>query len=121
MAKKMNTKLPQTNDAGDKSTEQKGSSKRKFNGVIKLDVRDSKPDWTPYELTRAAAGAPNLLVVLHDGTGLASWSPFGGKINMPTLQSRHRTAVLAVSYNGPVLANPFHISDRAQSSRQCLR
>ena len=23
-----------------------------FNGVIKLDVRDSKPDWTPYELKK---------------------------------------------------------------------
>jgi arylsulfatase len=26
------------------------------------------------------------LVVLYDDTGLAAWSPFGGKINMPTLQ-----------------------------------
>jgi hypothetical protein len=29
-----------------------------FKGVIKLDVRDSKPDWTPYTLKRAPAGAP---------------------------------------------------------------
>ena len=27
-------------------------SKKPFNGVIKLDVRDSKADWTPYELKR---------------------------------------------------------------------
>ncbi|HET7871794.1 MAG TPA: arylsulfatase, partial [Terriglobales bacterium] len=57
-----------------------------FNGVIKLDVRDSKPDWTPYTLKRAPAGAPNVLIVLYDDTGLAAWSPFGGRINMPTLQ-----------------------------------
>ena len=58
----------------------------KFQGVINLDVRDSKADWTPYELKRAPKGAPNVLVVLYDDTGQAAWSPFGGRINMPTLQ-----------------------------------
>ena len=28
-----------------------------FKGVIKLDVRDSKPDWTPYELPKAPKDA----------------------------------------------------------------
>lgn len=57
-----------------------------FKGVIKLDVRDSKPDWTPYTVKTAPEGAPNVLIVLYDDTGLAAWSPFGGRINMPTLQ-----------------------------------
>jgi arylsulfatase A-like enzyme len=57
-----------------------------FKGVIKLDVRDSKADWGPYEQPKAPAGAPNVLIVLYDDTGLAAWSPFGGRINMPTLQ-----------------------------------
>lgn len=56
-----------------------------FNGVINLDVRDSIADWSPYELPRAPDGAPNVLVVLYDDTGLASWSPYGGRINMPTM------------------------------------
>jgi arylsulfatase len=62
------------------------STRPPFNGVIKLDVRDSKADWKPYELKRAPQGAPNVLIVLYDDTGQAAWSPFGGKINMPTLQ-----------------------------------
>jgi arylsulfatase len=62
------------------------STKAPFNGVIKLDVRDSKADWTPYELKRAPKDAPNVLIVMYDDTGLAAWSPFGGRINMPTLQ-----------------------------------
>jgi len=57
-----------------------------FKGVIKLDVRDSKADWGPYEQPKAPTGAPNVLIVLYDDTGLAAWSPFGGRINMPTLQ-----------------------------------
>lgn len=60
-------------------------SKPEFSGVIKTDIRDSVPDWKPFELTRAPEGAPNVLVILYDDTGMASWSPYGGRINMPTL------------------------------------
>src|SRR6478752_3738518 len=56
-----------------------------FNGTINLDVRDSKPDWGPFTPKKAPAGAPNILFVLYDDTGLAAWSPYGGRINMPTL------------------------------------
>jgi arylsulfatase len=66
--------------------EKKTMAKKPFNGVIKLDVRDSVPDWGPYTPIKAPEGAPNILFVLYDDTGLAAWSPFGGRINMPTLQ-----------------------------------
>ena len=56
-----------------------------FQGVIKLDIRDSVPDWNPYLLKQAPEGAPNILIVLYDDTGQAAWSPYGGRINMPTL------------------------------------
>ena len=61
------------------------ASNKTFKGVIKLDVRDSVPDWAPYTPKRAPEGAPNILFILFDDTGLASWSPYGGRINMPTL------------------------------------
>jgi arylsulfatase len=61
-------------------------AKKPFKGTIKLDVRDSVPDWEPFTPTRAPAGAPNILFVLYDDTGQAAWSPFGGRINMPTMQ-----------------------------------
>ena len=59
---------------------------KKFKGVIKLDVRDSVADWEPFTPPKAPPGSPNILFVLYDDTGLAAWSPFGGRINMPTLQ-----------------------------------
>ena len=65
---------------------QERSVTKPFKGVIKLDVRDSKPDWAPYTLPTPPKDAPNILIVLFDDTGLAAWSPFGGRINMPTLQ-----------------------------------
>jgi len=57
-----------------------------FKGIINLDVRDSVPDWGPFTPKKAPAGAPNVLFVLYDDTGLAAWSPYGGRINMPTMQ-----------------------------------
>ena len=40
----------------------------------------------PFISPKAPNGAPNVLVVLYDDTGVAGWSPYGGKIQMPTLQ-----------------------------------
>ena len=59
---------------------------RPFKGVINLDIRDSTPDWDAFLPENAPEGAPNVLVVLYDDTGLAAWSPYGGRIQMPTMQ-----------------------------------
>jgi arylsulfatase A-like enzyme len=59
---------------------------KEFKGEINLDVRDSTPDWDAFLDDKAPAGAPNVLVVLYDDTGCAAWSPYGGRINMPTMQ-----------------------------------
>jgi arylsulfatase A-like enzyme len=56
-----------------------------FSGTVKLDIRDSVPDWEAFLETAAPKDAPNVLVILYDDTGCASWSPYGGRINMPTL------------------------------------
>ncbi|HEV8505308.1 MAG TPA: sulfatase-like hydrolase/transferase, partial [Chitinophagaceae bacterium] len=77
-----------------------------FKGVIKLDVRDSKADWSPFELKRAPDGAPNILIVLYDDTGLAAWSPFGGKINMPTLQKLADNGLMYSQWHTTALCSP---------------
>jgi len=56
-----------------------------FKGVINLDVRDSTPDWEPYEQPKAPKGAPNVLFIVWDDTGFGALEPFGGPIKMPTL------------------------------------
>ncbi len=77
-----------------------------FKGVINLDVRDSKPDWTPYTLKKAPEGTPNVLVVLFDDTGLAAWSPFGGRINMPTLQKLADSGLTYSQWHTTALCSP---------------
>lgn len=58
---------------------------REFQGRIELDVRDSQGDWEAFLPQKAPANAPNVLVVLYDDTGQAAWSPYGGRIRMPTM------------------------------------
>jgi arylsulfatase A-like enzyme len=77
-----------------------------FKGVIKLDVRDSKEDWTPYIPPKAPDGAPNVLFVLYDDTGQAAWSPFGGGINMPTLQKLADNGLMYSQWHTTALCSP---------------
>ncbi len=79
---------------------------KSFNGVIKLDIRDSTPDWGPYTPAKAPAGAPNILFVLYDDTGLAAWSPFGGRINMPTLQKLADNGLMYSQWHTTALCAP---------------
>ena len=60
-----------------------------FKGTINIDIRDSEPDWTPFEPPVAPDGAPNVLYVgrnpgepvTEDYPGGAPHSFTGGTIN----------------------------------------
>jgi arylsulfatase len=80
--------------------------RKAFKGVIKLDVRDSKPDWGPYTLARAPEGAPNVLIILYDDTGMAAWSPYGGGINMPTLDRLAKNGLTYTQWHTTALCSP---------------
>ena len=82
------------------------TTKKKFKGVIKLDVRDSKPDWGPYTPARAPKGAPNVLIILYDDTGLAAWSPYGGRIQMPTMQKIADRGLIYSQWHTCALCSP---------------
>ena len=94
-----------------------------FKGVIKLDVRDSVPDWTPYELKQAPEGAPNVLVILYDDTGMAAWSPYGGRINMPTLDRLADNGLTYTQWHTTALCSPDQVDvpDRTQPPCQSVR
>jgi arylsulfatase len=77
-----------------------------FKGDIKLDARDSKPDWTPFTPKAAPKGAPNVLIVLYDDTGLAAWSPYGGQINMPTLDKLAKNGLTYTQWHTTALCSP---------------
>jgi arylsulfatase len=77
-----------------------------FQGEVKLDVRESTPDWPAFLADKAPEGAPNVLVVLYDDTGLAAWSPFGGRIEMPTLQKLADNGLTYTQWHTTALCSP---------------
>lgn len=77
-----------------------------FNGKIELDVRDSKPDWGPFTPKAAPKDAPNILFILYDDTGLAAWSPYGGAINMPTLDKIADNGIRYTQFHTTALCSP---------------
>ena len=87
--------------------QQKKTSKDSgFNGVINVDVRDSKPDWGPYIRKQAPEGSPNILIILYDDTGLATWSPFGGAVSMPTLDGLAADGLMYTQWHTVALCSP---------------
>ncbi len=78
----------------------------KFNGKIALDVRDSEPDWAAYTPKRAPEGAPNILFILYDDTGLGAWSPYGGAINMPTMDKLAANGLTYSQWHTTALCSP---------------
>jgi len=69
-------------------------------------VRDSKADWGPFTPKSAPKGAPNILFVLYDDTGLAAWSPYGGRVNMPTLDRLAREGLTYTQWHTAALCSP---------------
>src|SRR5262245_22182524 len=88
------------------SPTQASASPAGFNGKISLDVRDSVADWAPYTPKKAPEGAPNFLVILYDDTGLAAWSPYGGRINMPTLDKLAANGLTYTQWHTTALCSP---------------
>jgi arylsulfatase A-like enzyme len=77
-----------------------------FSGRIDLDIRDSVPDWQAFLADKAPAEAPNVLVILYDDTGQAAWSPYGGRISMPTLDRLAENGLTYTQWHTTAVCSP---------------
>jgi arylsulfatase A-like enzyme len=82
---------------------------RNYPPITEIDVRKATPP--PLFQVKAPPGAPNVIVILLDNLGFGATKPFGGVINMPTLE---RLAKEGVIYNN------FHTAPLCSPSRQAL-
>lgn len=81
-----------------------------FQGTIAQDIRDSMPDWTPYRATTAPAGAPNVVYLLWDDTGIATWDCFGGLVEMPNMARIADRGVRLTQFHTTALCSPTRAS-----------
>ncbi len=88
------------------STKGSQTDKQAFKGKISLDVRDSESDWTAYTPKQAPEGSPNIFFVLYDDTGLGAWSPYGGAINMPTMDKLAKDGLTYTQFHTTALCSP---------------
>jgi len=82
-----------------------------FKGQINVDIRDSEPDWTPFEPPRAPADAPNVLYVVLDDVGFSAMSCYGGPIETPNIDR--------IAANG-VRFTQWHTTALCSPTRSCL-
>ena len=82
-----------------------------FRGSINVDIRDSEPDWSPFEPARAPAGAPNVVYIVLDDVGFSAMSCYGGPIETPNID---RIAEAGVRYT------QWHTTALCSPTRSCL-
>jgi arylsulfatase A-like enzyme len=81
-----------------------------FQGKIELDIRDSEPDWGPYAAPTAHDGAPNVLYIVWDDTGIATWDCFGGLVQMPAMSRVAERGVRLSQFHTTALCSPTRAS-----------
>jgi hypothetical protein len=82
-----------------------------FKGTINVDVRDSEPDWSPFEPPRAPEGSPNVLYIVLDDVRFSAMSCYGGPIETPNID---RIVASGVRYT------QFHTTALCSPTRSCL-
>ncbi|WP_040690498.1 arylsulfatase [Nocardia vinacea] len=82
-----------------------------FRGVVNLDIRDSVPDWGPYEQPKAPPGSPNVVYIVLDDVGFGAMSCYGGPIETPNID---RIAAKGLRYS------QWHTTALCSPTRSCL-
>ena len=82
-----------------------------FRGSIDVDIRDSEPDWAPFEPPRSPAGAPNVVYIVLDDVGFSAMGCYGGPIETPNID---RIANAGVRYT------QWHTTALCSPTRSCL-
>jgi arylsulfatase A-like enzyme len=81
-----------------------------FGGRIELDIRDSEPDWGPYAAPTAPDSAPNVLYLVWDDIGIATWDCFGGLVDMPAMTRIAEHGVRLSQFHTTALCSPTRAS-----------
>jgi len=82
-----------------------------FSGVVNIDIRDSVPDWAPFEPPRAPDGAPSVLYIVLDDVGFSAMSCYGGPVPTPNID---RIVARGLRYT------QWHTTALCSPTRSCL-
>jgi arylsulfatase A-like enzyme len=77
-----------------------------FKGTINVDIRDSVPDWSPFEPPRAPDGAPSVVYIVLDDVGFSAMGCYGGPIETPNLDRIARDGMRFTQWHTTALCSP---------------
>jgi arylsulfatase len=77
-----------------------------FKGTINIDIRDSEPDWAPFEPPVAPYGAPNVLYIVLDDVGFSAMNCYGGPIATPNIDRIANSGVRYTQWHTTALCSP---------------
>jgi arylsulfatase len=81
-----------------------------FKGRIEVDVRDSVEDWDAFNQPSPPEGAPNVVILLWDDTGIATWDIFGGEIPVPNVKRIADRGLKFTQFHTTALCSPTRAS-----------
>ncbi|MGI8448356.1 MAG: arylsulfatase [Streptosporangiaceae bacterium] len=77
-----------------------------FKGTINVDIRDSVPDWSPFEPPKAPDGAPNVVYIVLDDVGFSAMSAYGGPIGTPNIDRIADQGIRYTQWQTTALCSP---------------
>src|SRR5438270_918434 len=82
-----------------------------FRGVVNVDIRDSVPDWAPFEPAKAPEDAPSVAYIVLDDVGFSAIGCYGGPVETPNID---RIAASGIRYT------QWHTTALCSPTRSCL-
>jgi len=79
---------------------------KRFNGTINVDIRDSEPDWAPFEPPKAPDGAPSVVYIVLDDVGYSAMSCYGGPVETPNIDRIAADGVRFTQWHTTALCSP---------------
>jgi arylsulfatase A-like enzyme len=77
-----------------------------FKGKINVDIRDSVPDWSPFEPPRASEGATSVVYIVLDDVGFSAMECYGGPIETPNIDRIANDGLRYTQWHTTALCSP---------------
>jgi arylsulfatase len=77
-----------------------------FGGVVNVDIRDSTPDWAPFEPPKAPDGAPSVVYIVLDDVGFSALGCYGGPVETPHIDGLAAEGLRYTQWHTTALCSP---------------
>ena len=79
---------------------------KQFKGVVNVDIRDSEPDWEPFEPPKAPDGATSVVYIVLDDVGFSALGCYGGPVETPNIDRLAEDGVRYTQWHTTALCSP---------------